>query len=1055
MLLTPRTRQEYQEAFEQELARLNGPQRQAVDQLEGPVLVIAGPGTGKTHILAARIGRILLETDTQPGNILCLTFTDAGVLAMRERLLQFIGPEAHRVHIYTFHSFCNTVIQDNLELFGRQELEPISELERVELIRALLEALPGDHPLRSGQIDSYFYERHLHELFQSMKRENWSVDQVLAELDAYLESLPERPEFQYQRRHGEHVAGDLKTARIAEETVRMEKLRAAAELFPLYEAAKSQAHRYDYDDMIQWVLRAFAEHEFLLRTYQEQYLYLLVDEYQDTNGAQNEIIHQLISYWDIPNIFIVGDDDQSIYEFQGARLKHLSDFFFTYRDQVSLVVLTDNYRSNQAILDAAAGLIRENELRIGRHLAEEGIDKQLTAAHPARQQAVLPQLVEFPTRLHEEVALVEQIRQLHREGVGYANIAVIYAQHRQARSLVALFDKRGIPYQTRRSVDVLQLPLIRRVRRILEYLREELTRPHSGEALLFQVLHYDFWQIPLADLATLSLQRHTLPAQDDEGPRQWRTLLARPVAELAALGLAAPDKIAQAGHLLEDLLRAGANQPVPLLLERLFNRSGLLAQVLDHPDRHQQVPALYTLLSFAEEEAERRPDLTLPDFLDTLERMESNRLSLPLAQQSMLDEGVQLLTAHSAKGLEFDYVFVLDATKDYWEPRDRRNSYRFSLPPTLTYSGEADALEARRRLFYVAMTRARQVLQVSYARADARQKLLQRVRFIDEIQAETGLPITLQEVAASLLEEAQLLRLTEQQFPEITPLAPQLIDQMLRDFRMSISALNRYLDCPLRFYYEYILRVPRLPGAAARYGIAMHQAIQRLFERMLLSRPRSFPGEADFLRFFEQAFQRTAGLLPAAQYEQLREQGRRHLKRYYQQYYGTWNQRVQVEYTIRQVEWQGIPLTGTLDKLEFLPQQEAVIVDYKTGKADRAHFRSPTSTNPYGGIYWRQLLFYKILYDAFDRTGRLARRGTITFLDPDAQGVFPEFTLEYTPDDVETVRTAIREVYTKIQAHDFYTGCGKPTCQWCTFLRQEVLPDSLADADLEGLDDPS
>jgi len=144
------TLEQYNESFLRELEKLNPEQRQAVDQFEGPVLVIAGPGTGKTHILSARIGRILMETDTRAQNMLCLTFTDAGVKAMRQRLLDLIGPEAHRVHIFTFHSFCNNIIQENLEFFGRHDLEPISDLERVEIIRNLLDELDTHHPLKSG-----------------------------------------------------------------------------------------------------------------------------------------------------------------------------------------------------------------------------------------------------------------------------------------------------------------------------------------------------------------------------------------------------------------------------------------------------------------------------------------------------------------------------------------------------------------------------------------------------------------------------------------------------------------------------------------------------------------------------------------------------------------------------------------------------------------------------------------------------------------------------------------------------------------------------------------
>ena len=202
-------KKEYNEQFLKELECLNIQQREAVEQIEGPVLVVAGPGTGKTHILSARIGRILMETDTQPYNILCLTFTDAGAQAMRERLLQFIGPEAHRVHIFTFHSFCNKVIQENLELFGIQKLEPLSELERVEIIRQMIDDLPLDHPLKRGRRDIYFYEKHLYQLFQLMKKENWRADFIHRRIETYLKELPHRADYIYKRNAGRYKKGAL------------------------------------------------------------------------------------------------------------------------------------------------------------------------------------------------------------------------------------------------------------------------------------------------------------------------------------------------------------------------------------------------------------------------------------------------------------------------------------------------------------------------------------------------------------------------------------------------------------------------------------------------------------------------------------------------------------------------------------------------------------------------------------------------------------------------------------------------------------------------------
>ena len=179
------------EAFAEALQKLNPAQREAVETIDGPVLVIAGPGTGKTQILAARIGNILLKTDTDPHNILCLTFTEAGTVAMRKRLLQFIGPAAHNVNIYTFHGFCNMVIQENQQYFGTRELQPLSDLEEVELINRIIDDFPTDHVLYNIK-SPYTYFRAIREVFKVMNEENWSVEDIQKGIETYLEDLPNR-----------------------------------------------------------------------------------------------------------------------------------------------------------------------------------------------------------------------------------------------------------------------------------------------------------------------------------------------------------------------------------------------------------------------------------------------------------------------------------------------------------------------------------------------------------------------------------------------------------------------------------------------------------------------------------------------------------------------------------------------------------------------------------------------------------------------------------------------------------------------------------------------
>ena len=293
-------------------------------------MVIAGPGTGKTQILAARIGKILLDTDALPENILCLTYTDAGTIAMRKRLVQFIGSDAYKVNIYTFHAFCNDVIQDNLSLFEKTNLDAISELETIELFKQLIDGFPKNHPLKRYRGDVYFEVNNLRSLFSSMKREGWTPEFINQRIDQYLAELPTRDEFVYKRKYKEFNAGDLKKDKIEEEKEKMEKLRAAVNEFENYQGLMRKRNRYDFDDMINWVIKAFEENKNILANYQEKFQYILVDEYQDTSGTQNKLVQQLISYWDKPNVFVVGDDDQSIYRFQGANVENMVEFANNY-----------------------------------------------------------------------------------------------------------------------------------------------------------------------------------------------------------------------------------------------------------------------------------------------------------------------------------------------------------------------------------------------------------------------------------------------------------------------------------------------------------------------------------------------------------------------------------------------------------------------------------------------------------------------------------------------------------------------------------------------------
>lgn len=1066
-VIIPTSREQYQANFTKVLAGLNPAQLEAVQQIEGPVLALAGPGTGKTHILSARIGQILLTTDTQAFNVLCLTFTDAAVHAMRQRLLSFIGPEAHRVHIYTFHSFCNKVIQENLETFGRHELEPLSDLERIGIIRTILASLDVEHPLKIDKINAFYYEKHLTNLFRNMKAERWSVDFLKEKIALFLEELPHREELKYKRKSGENKKGDIKQAAYQKKVEQMTKLLAAVDLFPLYEAALVEHQRYDYEDMILWVVNAFEEDELLLRNYQEQYLYFLVDEFQDTNGSQNKILSQLVSYWgDNPNLFVVGDDDQSIYEFQGARVKNMTDFYDFYKQELLLVLLAQNYRSTPAILAAAQQSIEHNEIRILNQIEGLNIDKVLVSSNPAVSESTTPvRVVGYPNKLQEEIALLQRIELLHSQGVAYSKIAVIYAKHKQANNIIRLFDKRKIPYQTKRRVNILELPLVSNLRKLLQYLVLERQRPFSGEDLFYEFLYYDFVGLSPNDATKLSTwfaKRTTQALQQQQYSElpTWNETIKNEEL-IHSLGLENPARLIAFGKFINQAIYAQKNSSILKLFELIINRSGLIAYVQQHAQKVWLTQVLGTLFDFVRQERSKKENLSLEELLVLLQQLEENNIPLGLFQVDPAEKGIHLVTAHSSKGLEFEYVFLINGMKEYWEPKNN-STYQLTLPDTLTFSNESDGWEAARRLFYVAITRAKKELQISYFEQNQDGKAMPTSSFVDELILVPNTAIQLERTQADNATEWQLLLLTEQEEKPVLPLLPKIIlDELLSNFKLSVSALNNYLFCPIGFYYEYVLRVPSFSSKEAAYGTAIHNALKRLFDAAMNKHENVLPPSSRLVELFEYELKKQSIFLSPTVYQDRLLLGRRQLPKYYAQRVSTWNIQLQEEVIMTEKAFKNtaletIPITGTVDKMavkESPTGKYIHLVDYKTGKLKKERLNRPTTANPHGGVYWRQLVFYKLLVESSKQFVQPIRTAAIDYLTPDAQGQFPTKTLTFVPQDTIQLQALIKETYQKIRQHEFEVGCNKPTCKWCDFANRNLIPDSFANPLTEDLDD--
>ncbi len=1027
----------YRQAFAQAYEKLNQEQKRAVDQIEGPVMVIAGPGTGKTQILSARIGKILLETDTQPQNILCLTYTDAGVIAMRKRLLEFIGPDAYKVHISTFHAFCNNVIQDNLSLFEKTSLDPVSDLEKIQFFKTLIDRFPKNHPLKRYRGDVYYEIGNLQNLFSTMKREDWKPEDIHRRIDEYIDSLSQREAYICKRATKAFKKGDVRTDLIAEEAEKMEKLRAAVDEFVKFQELMREKNRYDFDDMINWVIRAFQENAYLLVNYQERYHYVLVDEYQDTSGSQNTLVQLLINYWDKPNVFVVGDDDQSIYRFQGANVSNMIEFAGTYSEYLKTLILTANYRSVQPILDVSKTLIEVNRERLINKLPD--LSKDLVSANELiRHLRHMPSVKSYENQREEMIDIADQIVKLIERGVTPERIAVIYRENRYGEEIFDYLKRRKVPAYSKRSKNILQIPFARKIIQLLRYLAAEHDIPYGGDEMLFEILHFDFYKVPPVEIARIMVEVNGLKQAGDV--TSIRRLVQQKINQPPRTLFDAPvhPHLKRVSDQFEQLIAAVPNVTIQTLFEMIIRDGGVLEYIMQHERKVYFLQVLNALFEFIKEETRRNPELSLEELTATINLMIENRISVPLVETAGTASGVNLLTAHGSKGLEYESVFVAGCNASYWDdPKRVKGGYAF--PDTMFTTGTSSVDEELRRLFYVALTRAEKYLTLSYAAHKADGKEWEPSRFIHEIIGKHGIEIEQVKVDPELVTQSN-----EDQFlarsPEIESTDEDFITGLLDRFEMNVTALNNYLRCPLEFYYKTLIRIPMGKSEALAFGSAVHYAAQRLFEKMRNTADAQFPERSAMVEDFTWYMKRNRENFTKEAYDRRMEYGEEVLNNYYDKYIGSWNRVVTVEHNIRHLAINGIPVRGKLDKIEF-DGKEAVIVDYKSGDVEKARekLKGPDAKNPNGGDYWRQAVFYKMLVDNYQRKKWNAVSVEFDFLEPDKKGEYIKKTIYVQPHDIATVTHQMTTVWSKIKARDFYTGCGREDCHWCNFIKDNNL----------------
>jgi DNA helicase II / ATP-dependent DNA helicase PcrA len=635
------------------LAGLNPVQREAAAAIDGPVLIIAGPGSGKTRTLTHRIAYILADGKARPYEILALTFTNKAAREMRERVLDLVGAEAAKgLWMGTFHAVFARILRREADKLGYTRDFSIYDSDDSERV---VRELMG----RFGIDTKRFNPRAIRQRISGAK------NQLVSPHD-------------YQR-----LAADP-----FEE--------AAARVYGAYEQALRRANALDFDDLLIRPIELFEQHPEVLAEYQRRWRYVHIDEYQDTNHAQYRIAQLLAGAH--RNLCVVGDDAQSIYAFRGADIQNILSFKRDY-PEATVVRLEQNYRSTQRILRLADAIIRHNHKQLDKHLWTE---------NPQGEPVIL---MEALSERDEAQKVERRIRDLHvRHGVPFREAAVLYRTNAQSRSIEDALRRGGIPY---RLVGGVSFYARKEIKDALAYLR--LVVNPSSVADLRRVINY-----PARGIGDKTVEGLAAFARD-AGLSLWQAIER---VDEAGLGGRATSAVQQFGFLIARFAAKAATAPADELARELLAESGLLAGLREENtqeamQRWENVQELISAIAEFGASAPEGQTATLSEFLQ----------QVALVTDADADSGdpnrVTLMTLHASKGLEFRVVFVTGLEE--------------GLFPLAAAAQDPTELEEERRLFYVGVTRAQELLFLSYARSRFRfgeQQAGIRSRFLDEVEAE-------------------------------------------------------------------------------------------------------------------------------------------------------------------------------------------------------------------------------------------------------------------------------------------------------------------------------
>jgi len=866
-----------QEDIHHLLDGLNTAQKKAVTHGKGPLLIIAGAGTGKTKVITHRIAYLIASKSAKPEEILAVTFTEKAANEMEERVDLLIPYSYSFVEISTFNSFGERVLRNyGIEYGYPPDFKLLDDVEQAIFFREHLFELPLDYyrPLSSPT-------KYIQDLLATIKR----IKQEDIEPDEYIS---------FSQKLHEEASDDV------ERETALKHLEMAT-VYKKYQEILKKEGMIDFEDQVSLVVELFRRRPSVLKEFQDKYKYILVDEFQDTNYIQFELLKLLASKRN--NLTVCGDDDQSIFRFRGASLTNILNFQEFY-PRAKKIVLTKNYRSTQAILDSAYQLIKQNNphrLEFKYH-----IDKMLESSLKGNGKSI--HLLQFDTISHEADKVAEIIQEKVREGYKYGDMAVLVRRNADADPFLRALNMKEIPFHFSGSRGLYSQDEVK----ILISFIKALADFEDSKSLFYLALS-EIYQTDTYDLTLISnyAYRKNFPLH-----KVFREICE----DRCPLALSSPTR-EKVKKIFQDLLyfvQLSSTENAGRILYSFLERTGYLKALAEGKSLEDEIKLKNIRIFFDKVKnfSELTEDDSIQSFSQYLNLLQEVGDNPSTAEAELEEEALNVLTVHKAKGLEFAVVFMVSLIADRFPGRSRKE--KISIPDEIIKEALPEGehyLQEERRLFYVGMTRTKKLLYLTCAKDYGLKRLKKVSPFVLEALDLVRMP---QEVLrTSSLEEIRRYAPSVRK-PRITP-----VSESREVLTLSYFQVEDYLTCPLRYKYRHRVRIPVLAHHALIFGRVLHNTIHFYMKNKMAGEDMT---EDEFLREYEKRWI-NEGFLSREHEEMRKKAGDRALRLFYLRQEKSKHLPSFLEQSFKWQEGK-VKFIGRWDRVDFGPDG-AVIIDYK------------------------------------------------------------------------------------------------------------------------------